>query len=255
MHVHGDEGFNTIGNVIEGNHDSPHHRYYGSIQIPARHLLGYSYQPLDNHHVAPSALEHFETSLRDPVFYQFYKKIIGKFQRYKLYQPSYTHHDLTFDGVKVTKCEVDKLETYDDYFYSDISNAVYVSEEEHEHDTVHIRAKQYRVNHKPFTYKISVHSDKDTKASVKVFIGPKYDEYGRYINISHNRLNFVEIDHFVHDIKQGDNVITRNSHEANSFGPDRTTYEELHQHVEEAYQGHSEFHVDGKQNYFYFPQR
>lgn len=43
------------------------------------------------------------------------------------------------------------------------------------------------MNHKPFTYKIHVNSNQDTQAMVKVFIGPKYDEYGRYMNISENR--------------------------------------------------------------------
>ncbi|KAJ8972032.1 hypothetical protein NQ314_000415 [Rhamnusium bicolor] len=249
------EGFNVLGNIIEGNHDSPNKKYYGTIQTFARHLLGYSYQPLDKYHTVPSALEHFETSMRDPAFYQFFKKIVMKFQRYQQYVPPYTEKDLVFPGVKITKVEVDRLVTYQDYFYSDLSNAVYDSDHELEHDTFHIRARQERLNHKPFTYKVTVKSDKDAKASIKIFLGPKYDEYGRYINISENRLNMVELDHFVYDIKSGENIITRHSQETNVYGPDRTSYTDLWKQINEAHKGQKEFHIDGKQSYFYFPQR
>ncbi|XP_018573822.1 hexamerin-like [Anoplophora glabripennis] len=255
MDLDNEDGDNILGNMIEGNYDSPDRRYYGSIQFFGRHLLGYSKQPLDKHRAAPSAMEHYETCMRDPMFYQMYKKIIGYFQRHKMHMHPYTKQDLEYPGVKVTKVDVDSLETYHDSFYSDISNAVYDTDEELQHDTFHVRAKQYRLNHKPFTYKIHVQSDKHTKASVKVFMAPKYDEYGRYINITRNRMNMVELDHFVHDLKAGENVITRNSYDADCYGPDRTTYDELTKQVEEAIQGQKEFHIDGKQNYFHFPRR
>lgn len=41
-----------------------------------RHLLGYSYTPLSPYKVAPSALEHLETTLRDPGFYELYKNLL-----------------------------------------------------------------------------------------------------------------------------------------------------------------------------------
>lgn len=101
----------------------------------------------------------------------------------------YTREQLMFPGVSIEKIEMDRLITYFDEFYSDISQAVYYSEDELKkpENNFFVRAKQYRLNHKPFTYKIHVKSDKDTQAVVKIFVGPKYDEYGRYINISQNR--------------------------------------------------------------------
>lgn len=255
VQINNENGINILGNIIEGNYDSLDRKYYGNIQMFARHLLGYSKEPLDKHHAAPSALEHFETCLRDPMFYQFQKKMMGKFERLHHYMHPYTKQDLECTGIKVTKVDVDNLETYRDSFYSDISNAVYDSNQELEQDSFHVRAKQYRLNHKPFTYKITVKSDKDMKASVKVFMAPKYDEYGRYINISRNRLNMVELDHFVHQLNAGDNVITRNSYDAKCYGQDRTPFDQLYKEVKEALEGQKEFRIDGKDNYFHYPRR
>jgi len=253
--LYSENGFNTLGNLIQSNPDSPNTKYYGALQVYARHLLGYSYQPLDKYKVAPSALEHYETSLRDPAFYQLYKKIVLYFQKYKYSLPAYTEKDLYFNGVEVTNVEFDRLVTYFDYFYSDLSNAVFVTPEEYENDKFQIRARQYRLNHKPFTYKIHVKSDKDHESVVRVFIGPKYDEYGRYINISENRVNFVQFDKFKYTLKSGENVIERNSHQNYFYQDDYTSYKELYQKVVAALAGDGEFTIGSESNFGGFPKR
>jgi hypothetical protein len=98
-----------LGNVVESNPDSVHQRFYGPWQVYARHLLGYSYQPLDKYKVVPSALEHFETAQRDPAFYQLYKRICLYFTQYKMYLPPYTYTELYFPGVKIEKIDFDRL--------------------------------------------------------------------------------------------------------------------------------------------------
>lgn len=248
------EGLNILGNMIQGNHDSPHPKYYGPYPTYARHLLGYAHQPLDHYKVYPSALEHYETSMRDPAFYQFYKKIVTLFYKYKLNLKPYTKNDLYFNGVSVDKMEVDRLVTYFDKYYSDLSNAVYVTPDEAEQDTFKIRVAQERLNHKPFTYKIYVTSDKDTDAIVKVFLGPKYDEFGRFINITENRLNFVQFDHFVYKLKSGQNVIVKNSKEIYNYMHDRTPYLEVYKKVMGTYEGTHTTHFDDKW-YYGFPRR
>jgi hypothetical protein len=255
VNLYSEDGINVLGNLIESNPDSPDRHYYGALHVYARHLLGYSYQPLNKYHVAPSALEHYETSLRDPAFYQFYKRIVLYFQRYKARLPSYTEQDLYYQGVEVKNVEFDRLVTYFDYFYSDLSNAVYVTPQEQEHEKVQVRARQYRLNHKPFTYKIYVNSDKEQQAVVRVYLGPKYDEYGRYFNISQNRLNFVEFDHFKYELKSGENVIERNSHQNYFYQNDRTSFRELYQQVLGALNGNGEFTVNNNEAYFGFPRR
>ncbi|KAJ8923138.1 hypothetical protein NQ315_001692 [Exocentrus adspersus] len=253
--IFSEDGMNILGNLIEGNPDSPHQKFYKGIWYYARHLLGYAYQPLDKHHVAPSALEHFETSLRDPAFFQLYKKIILKFYRYKMHLPPYTEKDLVFQGVKVVNVEFDRLVTFFEKFSSDITNAVYFSHEElQKNKHPHFRTIQYRLNHQPFNYKITVKSEKATKAVVKIFLGPKHDEYGRHINMSENRMNMVQFDHFTYDLKAGENVITRKSQQNYFYGPDRTSYHDMYKKIMGAKNG-DEYQVDGRENYFYFPQR
>lgn len=219
-----------------------------------RYLLGYSYYPLNQYKVAPSALQHFETSLRDPAFYQMYKRIIMYFQQYKNKLPYYQYNDLYYPGMKVENIDIDELITYFDTFDSDISNAVYVNEQEYETETFQARARQYRLNHKQFTYKIQVTSNEASEGVVRVFIGPKYDEYGRKININANRMNFVEMDKFVYKFEAGKNTIERNSKD-NYYVRDRTTYKQLYQQVLSALEGKEEFILDGEESFYGFPNR
>lgn len=241
--------------MIESNPDSPSPRFYGALQIYARHLLGYSTQPQNKHQLAPSALEHFETSLRDPVFYQFYKRIVLLFQKYKSYLPPYTYNELVYPGVKIENVQVDRLITYMDYFDADISNALRVTPEEYESGTPTVRVRQYRLNHKPYTYKIQVNAEQAGDAVVRVYLGPKYDEYDRTIDINENRLNFVELDTFKYTLQAGKNVIERNSLQT-WYSSDRTSVRMLYDRVEAALKNGEELQLDATEtSYTGFPAR
>lgn len=220
-----------MGNIIEGNPDSPNTKYFGNLQIYARHLLGYAPQPLNNFDIAPSALEHFETASRDPVFYQFYKRVVLLFQRYKTNLPPYSYNELFFPGVKVEKIDVDRLITYFDYFDTDATSMVYLTPEEQEKENIQIRIRQQRLNHKPFAYRINVNSESTQEAVVRVYLGPKYDEYGRKIDMQENRMNFIELDNFKWQLKVGKNVIERNSRQLYWYAPDRTSYRDIYKKV------------------------
>lgn len=245
----------VIGNIIESNPDSPNPRFYGPLQIYARHLLGYSTQPQHKYQLAPSALEHTETSLRDPVFYQFYKRIVLLFQKYKSYLTPYTYNELVYPGVKIESVQVDRLVTYEDTFDSDISNAVRVTPEEYESGTPAIKVRQYRLNHKPYTVKIQVNAEQAGEAVVRMYLGPKYDEYGRTIDINENRLNFVELNSFKYTLQAGKNVIESNSRHT-WYGSDRTTVRQLYDKVAEALKNGGELQLDATEtSYIAFPAR
>ena len=243
-----------LGNLIESNPDSVHPNFYGPWQIYARHLLGYSYQPLNKYKVAPSALEHFETAQRDPAFYQLYKRIVLHFQLYKLYLPPYTYNELYFPGVKVEKVDFDRLLTYFDSFDSDVTNAVYNAPNE-TWGSFKVKIRQQRLNHKPFTYRISVKSDKSEEAIVRVYLGPKFDEYGRVIEIDQNRMNFIELDVFKYQLQTGENRIERNSRQLYWFVPDRTTSRDLYQKVVDAIGNTEQFQLDSSEAFYGFPNR
>lgn len=121
-------------------------------------------------------------------------------RRYKEHLPSYTHKELAFPGVKIESVNVDKLMTFFDHFDSLINNVVSVHSHEQAQSML-IKARQYRLNHKPFTYHITVNSDKNTKAVVRIFLAPKYDNHGHELDISENYMNFYEVDQWNVDRK------------------------------------------------------
>jgi hypothetical protein len=108
---------------------------------------------------------------------------------------------LAYPGLKIEDVEVGKLITYHDYFDIDLDNVVNVKVPE-DGQYIDYRARQTRLNHKPFTYSIDVISDKATEAYVRVFLGPKYDYLGREYNINDRRHYFVEIDRFPYTSKK-----------------------------------------------------
>ncbi|CAG9788678.1 unnamed protein product [Diatraea saccharalis] len=209
---------NFVGNFWNANPDlfeklSPHRNYYSSYEIAARSILSGA-PPSYNYDFMPSALDFYQTSLRDPAFYQMYNKIYYFISQYKQYLPSYTQEQLHYVGVKVNKVEVSKLQTYFDFHAFNVSNMVYYTNQEIISGTEQEYAVvQPRLNHQPFTVKVSVKSEVEEQATFKVFIGPKYDGYGNEINFEDNYMNFVELDYFTHKLTKGENVIERNSNE------------------------------------------
>jgi hypothetical protein len=97
--------------------------------------------------------------------------------------------------MKVENVEVGKLYTYFEPFEFDLGNAVYIKKLE-EIPTMDIRVRMQRLNHKPFTFKIEVSSEKETDVWVSIFLGPKYDYLGNEYDLNERRRYFVEMDRF-----------------------------------------------------------
>lgn len=72
---HHDITVNNFGNLLQSNPDSLNSIYFKNYTTFASHLLGYSYTHRDWKHTLPSALEHHETAVRDPAFYQLGKRV------------------------------------------------------------------------------------------------------------------------------------------------------------------------------------
>uniref|UniRef100_A0A1B0D916 Uncharacterized protein n=1 Tax=Phlebotomus papatasi TaxID=29031 RepID=A0A1B0D916_PHLPP len=237
----------------------------------AKMLLGSTVDYFGHYDVVPSVLEQYETAMRDPLFYQLYKKIIKFYWQFKDKLPSYTVDEINFPGVKVENVEVDKLVTYFDKFDADITNAVDVevydekmpmSEMKKFGKMAHyqgedfvIKARQTRLNHLPFTVKLTVQSDKAVKSVVRVYLGPKVDEFGVVYDVNENRENFVLLDVFPYDLVVGKNVIVRDSMYFSQFVKDRTTYFELYKWVMTAYSGETKFPLDMTEAHNGFPSR
>ncbi|CAD7085090.1 unnamed protein product [Hermetia illucens] len=260
----------TLGNIVQGNKDSVNPQLYGSMDHILRDIINEGFPAGHHGEDVPGVMYHYSTSIRDPAFFHMYKFILRFYWRYLDRLPSYTKSELQFDGVKITGVEMDKLVTFFDKFYADITNAVDVEPYDVSkgtelykfgrtasydgHDFV-IKARQQRLNHLPFTFKLSVSSTKPQKAVVKVMIGPKYDVYGKKIDINVNRKNFFELDYFLVDLVEGENVITRSSTDYSWYVNDRTTYYELYKKLFQAVNSHEKFPLDMSEAHCGFPSR
>lgn len=254
FHLNTEERLNMLGNLIQSNRDSVNDKYYGDLLLFARHLLGYSRQPLDSTKLVPSALEHFETSMRDPIFYQLLKKLFFKFERFMYdHVKPYTEKDLVVPGVQITKMKIDSLITYFDEFDTDLSNGVYYGKEET--PSFRIRARQLRLNHKPFDVKMYVKSDKDQKVIMKLYMAPKYDEWDRELNLTENRRNMIEMNTWIQELKSGENEIIKTNNDFHWYVDDRKSMVMLYKEVTDAIEHNKPLSIDGRQNYFYYPRR
>lgn len=193
-----------------------------------------------------SVLELFETALRDPMFYVFYKRIFFFYEAFTNRMSTYKKSDLLFEGVKFESVEMDKLLTYFEMFEADITNAVDIPVDTKDNfkSQMEFKVEVPRLNHVPFNVHMKVHSDKEQKAVMMIFVGPKYDSYGNILKITENRNNFWELDRYLVDLKTGENVFKRVSSEFSWFVNDRTTFSELYKHLMTAKNGGEKFKLD-----------
>ncbi|XP_026725367.1 basic juvenile hormone-suppressible protein 2-like [Trichoplusia ni] len=233
------EDIETLGKMIYGkidkvNIDKTLVDSYRYLLIVMKAALGLNTFHSDKYFVVPTILDQYQTVLRDPVFYMLQKRIIDLVHLFKLRLPTYTKEDLYFPGVKVENVVVDKLVTYFDDYLMDMTNAVYLTEEEikkTKSDMVFMVRKR-RLNHQPFKVTLDIKSDKSVDCVVRIFLGPKKDHMKRLIDINRNRLNFVELDTFLFKLTTGKNTIVRNSFDMHNLVKDRMMTRDIMKKIE-----------------------
>ncbi|XP_073961460.1 arylphorin subunit beta-like [Choristoneura fumiferana] len=218
----------TNANLYEHTGPRNYERYY---EIIGRRVLSGTPEPVDKYTVWPAALEQYQTSLRDPVFFQFYKRILNYIVDYKDHLEPYST-ELHFEGVKVKDIQVDKLVTYFDLYDFEISNDVFYSEQELKGTPAYLKVRQPRLNHKPFTVTVDIKSEVATDAVVKFFLGPKYDSSGYPLSIEDNWMNFVQLDWFKYKLVPGENKIERSSSDFFYYKDDSIPATELYKLLE-----------------------
>ena len=199
MNLYSSEGYNLLGELIEGTGRSINPRYYGSFHMAAKKLLGDApfYRNIEEY--APSVLEMSMTAIRDPVFWQLYQKIMEFFHFYSLALPPYQYNDIIMEGVKIDKVEVSELKTLFEDFEVNINNHFSFMPNTPQSESI-LTAHVNRLNHQPWKYAIHVDSEKYYKNSVvRAFIGPKFDYDGTVVDINEDRHLFFEIDQFAYD--------------------------------------------------------
>ncbi|CAD7081066.1 unnamed protein product [Hermetia illucens] len=238
--LYGKNGIDLLGNIIQSNKDSVNDRFYGGLVRLMRKLIGGGYvKNVDHNNVLPSVMEYYETALRDPATYQVYKRVLKLLYQYKNTLRPYTTEDLLVKGVRIMDIRTTKLVTYCDQFDVDVSTIVDHNIRTQTKDTnvdnvvgdKLVFARHTRLNHKPFAINLDVTSDRAQKVVVRLFIGPKYDQFGKKIQLKDNRDNFMELDKFVFDLPAGRVTIKRDSRDFNYVVRDRTTYVDLYKNI------------------------
>lgn len=102
--------------------------------------------------------------------------------------------------------EVDKLQTYFDYFDATISNGLAV-ESDAEAEKYLVQVRQYRMNHKPFNVNININAEKPTKAAIRIFLGPKYNVHMKEIDFKEHYNEFYEMENFIYDCEYNLRII------------------------------------------------
>ncbi|XP_066993884.1 allergen Cr-PI [Anabrus simplex] len=232
------DAIDVIGNLIHGNADSLNKQYFKSLYMMMLTLFGHP-----NNLETPGALEHFETSLRDPIYYKIVKRIEDLVQELREQLPSYSRSELIAPGVVIESVETDELVTYQDDFEYSLNNIVDLASKD-EISQVDIRVKQQRLNHKFYSIRIALISDKAAKVIVRVFLGPKYDSQGNELSLEAKQPYLVELDRFTYNIPAGKTVIERRSSDSSATVPDQPSTRNLLSQVEDALQGKEPFYIE-----------
>ncbi|XP_058462253.1 hexamerin-1.1-like [Malaya genurostris] len=246
------ESIDYLGNLINANPDSYDNEYYKNIAYYARLLYSGGDYFATESKVFPSALMHFETSMRDPFFYQLYYKILSYYWQFKSYLPYYKYEELYYKGMEIKNVVFEKLVTYFDYFDADISNAIPMGFSTEQYWDFSVYARQKRINHKPFSYTLDVYSENAGKGVVRMFMGPKFYDVKE---LQYLKKYFVEVDQYVYDFVAGKNSIVKNSRDYYWSVRDLTTYTELYKKIMTAYKGGDKFVLDMSEAHCGWPDR
>ncbi|XP_046751829.1 arylphorin subunit alpha-like [Diprion similis] len=230
-------GIDIFGNLLAGNADSPNYDFYGNYEALARDVLGFSPVTGSKYDFVPSIMQHYGADQRDPMYWSLANRIAQYYKEFASYLPKYSFKELEYPDVKIESVEIPDVHTYFDTFDYTISSTVKVGTKD---DMAYIKARQYRLNHKPATYKVVVNSAKPTTVMVRAFLGPKFD--GGMSLADHYDL-FVPIDQFVFELKAGVNNVVRSSTEFTGGEPDAVNSNVYYNEIEKAISGGAAYEV------------
>ncbi|CAH1405642.1 unnamed protein product [Nezara viridula] len=243
LSLNNEDGMDLIGRMVFGTVDSPSKDYFQSAYYAAIEALTYVSSGAGDREFVGNALALPITAARDPVYFNYLARMVVRyFQRYAKLHAPYSHAELGFNGVSVQNIEVDKMVTYFDMFDYEVTNAVPMQKSSDYTDHRYI-ARQYRLNHKPYNYKVTVNSEQAGEGIVRVFLGQKYDSEDRVLSVEQARLGFFEIDRFLVKLAPGVNVIERSSKESPFFVSDRDGFRTLYTNINNAINQKAPFYI------------
>nr|P02242.3 RecName: Full=Hemocyanin E chain; Short=HcE [Aphonopelma sp.] len=204
------DGINVLGALIESSFETKNKLYYGSLHNWGHVMMARLQDPDHRFNENPGVMSDTSTSLRDPIFYRYHRFIDNIFQKYIATLPHYTPEDLTCPGVHVVNVTVN----------AKVPNVVTTFMKEAELELSYgidfgsdhsVKVLYRHLDHEPFTYNISVENSSGGAKDVtmRIFLGPKYDELGNRLQPEQQRTLNIELDKFKATLDPGKNVVTR----------------------------------------------
>nr|AUO15572.1 hexamerin-like protein 1 [Tetrix subulata] len=246
-------GMDLLGNLIEGNYDSINRNFYGSFYRAMLSIFGHIADPNHEYGIPHSILEQVGTVVKDPLFFRIVRRIVDMVEHYADRLPRYTRHDLEFEGLELSKVSADKMVTYFDDFETGLGNIMKPRTTE-EAMKINIMARQPRLAHKPFSYHLTVKSNKEQNVFVRTFLGPRMDYLGRELHLDERRMDFVLLDAFEYKVGAGETAIERNSEAFSMFGPSYPSFYDIWMATEKGIKGEKPFYVQEYRHSMGYPQ-
>ncbi|MBW3974017.1 hypothetical protein, partial [Neisseria meningitidis] len=241
VNLHNKDGTNMLGYAATGHYGR---KFYGNYYWQTLDALSSMIKTKDDRSFKGGVLNVPQLGMRDPAFFSFLKSFVHMFDSHKKTLHPYMRPDVLFPGVTIKSFVADKLVTFIEKFDFEITNGLAVKDPK-EYIDLKYHASQYRVNHKPYVFKMDVNSEKETNAIVTIFIGPHRDAEFKPLSLEQKRLMFVVMDRFVVKLKAGQNMIERSSKEATYAFSDRLGFRALYSRIESAKKGEQFFKAQG----------
>ncbi|XP_045454185.1 phenoloxidase 1-like [Melitaea cinxia] len=221
----------TLGNMLEASILSPNPELYGALHNNGHSFTAYMHDPNHRYLEQFSVMADEATTMRDPFFYRWHAFIDDMCQKFKesTYVRPYTRSELENAGVQITSVrvesgtgEVNTLNTFWMQSDVDLSRGLDFSERGP------VYARFTHLNHRPFRYVINVNNTgKARRATMRIFMSPKFDERNLPWILSDQRKMFIEMDRFVVPLNAGSNTITRLSTQSSVTIPFEQTFRDL----------------------------
>ncbi|XP_055374476.1 phenoloxidase 2-like [Condylostylus longicornis] len=230
-------GIDYLGNIMESSIISPNRRYYGDLHNMGHVCISYSHDPQHLHLESFSVMADSATAMRDPSFYRWHSHIDDLFEYYKAKLPKYNEQQLGYKGIIVNDILVETpneapntLHTFWQQSDINIGRGVDFAPRSGE-----IFARITHLQHHPFTYTFKVTNNNDLVkfGTVRVYLGPKYDENSKKMKFNENRRFMCEMDRFKVQLHPGENTIKRRSNESDLT----TNFENTFRNLSEARSG------------------
>lgn len=222
------EGINILGAIVESSLESVNRDFYGNLHNTGHNAVGYSHDPAFRFKKHPGVMAFIESAPRDPVFFQWHKHIDNIFTRHKNTLKPYTGQELSFEAIEIVSAEINckeknVIETFMKEEYSDFSHAPFLETK------AQILVKYEHLDLTSFTYTFDIKNSgpEEKKVTIRIFLGPKYDETGKPLDINEQRRLMIELDKFQRVLQPGSNTVNRHSKKSSVTAPRKKGFKDI----------------------------